>query len=145
MIFNLSVCSIKSVLSGLFFSTSPKLYLPKCRHVAWYTHTYTQNNNIKIKWCTYLSKAMLNHHSPAKSGHSIKKRKLCGTCALSVWDTSHRGKCTCIHLLQKTWLSLINRYRWIKYDKKRSVGILCTWNHGLAHMKMQKINNILMP
>jgi len=42
-------------------------------------------------------------------------------------------------------LSLINRYTWKKYYKKRSVGILCTSNHGLAHKKMQKINNILMP
>ena len=50
---------------------------------------------------------MLKHHSPAKSGHSIKKTKkkpkktknpLCGTCALSVCDTSLRGT----HLLQNT-------------------------------------------
>ena len=34
---------------------------------------HTQNNNIKIKWCTYLSKPMLKHHFPAKFGHSIKQ------------------------------------------------------------------------
>jgi hypothetical protein len=34
---------------------------------------YTQNNNITIKWCTYLSKPMLRHHNPAKPDHSIKK------------------------------------------------------------------------
>ena len=72
---------------------------------------HTQNN-IKIKWCTYLSKPMLKHHFPAKFGHSIKK-KLCGTCAWSVCDSSHRGK----HLLQKTtmhitWLS--DKFEYIK-------------------------------
>ena len=35
---------------------------------------------------------MLKHHSPAKSGHSIIKKKStknCRTCALSVCDISH--------------------------------------------------------
>ena len=73
---------------------------------------HTQNK-IKIKWCTYLSKPMLKHHFPAKFGHSIKKKKLCGTCAWSVCDSSHRGK----HLLQKmamhiTWLS--DKFEYIK-------------------------------
>jgi hypothetical protein len=39
---------------------------------------HTQNNNIKIKWCTYLSKPMLKHHFPAKFGHSIKKKNFAG-------------------------------------------------------------------
>ena len=43
---------------------------------------------------------MLKHHSPAKSGHSIikkkkKKKKLCETCALSAYGEY-------AHLLQKT-------------------------------------------
>jgi hypothetical protein len=48
------------------------------------------------------------YHSPAKSGHSIKKKrkkessKNWGTCALSVCEITHMGTCTCIHLLQKT-------------------------------------------
>ena len=44
---NLSVCSIRSVLSGLI-SLSPKLCLPKCRLVAWYTRSDTRRPTHKI-------------------------------------------------------------------------------------------------
>jgi len=71
---------------------------------------------------------MLKHHSPAKSGHSKKnkiKKNNCGTCALSVlFVTQAIGVHVQVYIYCTRWrLSLINRYTWIIYYKKRSVGI----------------------
>jgi homospermidine synthase len=143
---NLSVCSIRSVLSGLISLPPPRLWPSyACQNVASWRDTRSDaQNNIKIKLCTYLSKPILKHRSHAKSSHNIYK-KTCGTCALLVLFVTQAIGVQAYNYCTRRRLSLINRYTWIKCYKKCSVVILCIWNRCLAHKKMQKIVNILMP
>ena len=104
---NLSVCSIRSVLSGLISLPPPRLWPSyACQNVASWRDTRSDaQNNIKIKLCTYLSKPILKHRSHAKSSHNIYKKKtnnnMWDMCFVSfICDTSHRG--TGIQLLHKT-------------------------------------------
>ena len=100
---NLSVCSIRSVLSGLISLPPPRLWPSyACQNVASWRDTRSDaQNNIKIKLCTYLSKPILKHRSHSCKVQPQKKKNMWDMCFVSfICDTSHRG--TGIQLLHKT-------------------------------------------